>query len=141
MDIIDRMVFSDIPEGKQLNEKRIPLPHNHNDNDSRIAERMPSVETIKTVADAMKQLGDPSRLRIFWLLCHCEECVINIAAATDMSSPAVSHHLRLLKDAGLIIASRNGKEMYYRAADTDIVLKLHHTIEEIALISCPEFRE
>ena len=103
-----------------------------------IVSKMPKTETIQTVADAMKQLGDPSRLRIFWLLCHCEECVINIAAATEMSSPAVSHHLRLLKSAGLITANRNGKEMYYRAADTDIVLKLHHTIEEVARISCPE---
>ncbi len=120
-----------------MDKKRIMLPHNHNADDNRIAETMPSVETINAVADAMKQLGDPSRLRIFWLLCHCEECVINIAAATGMSSPAVSHHLRLLKDAGLIVSARNGKEMYYRAADTDIVLKLHHTIEEIARISCP----
>ncbi len=121
-----------------MNEKKIPLPHCHNAKDNRIIEEMPSLETIRTVADAMKQLGDPSRLRIFWLLCHCEECVINIAAATGMSSPAVSHHLKLLKDAGLIVANRNGKEMYYRAADTDIVLKLHHTIEEVARISCPE---
>ncbi len=121
-----------------MNQKRIPLPHDHNINENRIVEEMPSIETIRTVADAMKQLGDPSRLRIFWILCHCEECVINIAAMTDMSSPAVSHHLKLLKDAGLIVANRNGKEMYYRAADTDMVLKLHHTIEEVARISCPE---
>ena len=104
-----------------------------------IVSKMPKTETIQTVADAMKQLGDPSRLRIFWLLCHCEECVINIAAATEMSSPAVSHHLRLLKGAGLITANRNGKEMYYRAADTPMVNKLHHTIEEIAKISCPDW--
>ncbi|MBQ3928684.1 MAG: winged helix-turn-helix transcriptional regulator, partial [Clostridia bacterium] len=85
-----------------------------------LMEHIPTVETIRTVAEAMKQLGDPSRLRIFWLLCHCEECVINIAAATDMTSPAVSHHLRLLKGAGLITSRRDGKEMYYRAADTEM---------------------
>ena len=107
-------------------------------NENEIMKKMPSGETVQTVADALKQLGDPSRLRIFWLLCHCEECVINIASATEMSSPAVSHHLRLLKNAKLISATRHGKEMYYRAADTDIVLKLHHTIEEVARISCPE---
>lgn len=118
--------------------KKIPLPHQHNIKDNRIIEEMPSLETITAVADAMNQLGNPSRLRIFWLLCHCEECVINIAAATDMSSPAVSHHLKLLKEAGLIVSARHGKEMYYRAADTDMVLKLHHTIEEVARISCPE---
>lgn len=121
-----------------MEHKKIHLPHDHHSENSQLAERIPSIETIKTVADAMKQLGDPSRLRIFWLLCHCEECVINIAAATGMSSPAVSHHLKLLKDAGLIVSSRNGKEMYYKAADTDMVLKLHLTIEEIARISCPK---
>ncbi len=110
----------------------------HKITDTELIENIPATETIQTVADAMKQLGDPSRLRIFWLLCHCEECVINIAAATDMTSPAVSHHLRLLKSAGLIISRRDGKEMYYRAADTEIVLKLHHTIEDIARISCPQ---
>jgi len=118
--------------------KKIPLPHQHNIKDNRIVEEMPSLDTITAVADAMNQLGNPSRLRIFWLLCHCEECVINIAAATEMSSPAVSHHLKLLKEAGLIVATRHGKEMYYRAADTDMVLKLHHTIEEVARISCPD---
>lgn len=114
------------------------LPHDHNEGNTDIFGSMPDIETVRTVAEAMKQLGDPSRLRIFWLLCHCEECVINIAAATDMSSPAVSHHLRLLKGAGLIVSARRGKEMYYKAADTPITEKLHHTIEEIAMISCPE---
>ena len=114
------------------------LPHDHSRGGKDFLGSMPGTETVRTVAEAMKQLGDPSRLRIFWLLCHCEECVINIAAATDMSSPAVSHHLRLLKSAGLIISERHGKEMYYRAADTPITEKLHHTIEEIAMISCPE---
>ncbi len=117
---------------------KIQLPHDHGSCQSSVIECMPDTETVKTVAEAMKQLGDPSRLRIFWLLCHCEECVINIAVATGMSSPAVSHHLRLLKNAGLIISNRHGKEMYYRAADTEITDKLHHTIEEIARISCPK---
>lgn len=124
-----------------MSEHNFTLPHNHSMNETNIVEKMPKTETIQTVADAMKQLGDPSRLRIFWLLCHCEECVINIAAATEMSSPAVSHHLRLLKNAGLITAKRNGKEMYYRAADTPMVDKLHHTIEEIARISCPDWHD
>ena len=115
------------------------LPHSHYQNKKEWMKKMPQADTVQAVADAMKQLGDPSRLRIFWLLCHCEECVINIAAATDMSSPAVSHHLRLLKSAGLIISERHGKEMYYRAADTPITEKLHHTIEEIAKISCPDW--
>ena len=125
-----------------MSETKKHLPHvhhdhNHHDHEETLAANIPDNETVKTVAEAMKQLGDPSRLRIFWFLCHCEECVINIASATDMSSPAVSHHLRLLKSAGLVVSQRNGKEMYYRAADSAIAEKLHHTIEEVAMISCP----
>lgn len=62
---------------------------------------------------------------------------MNIAALTEMSSSAVSHHLRLLKSAGLIVSRREGKEMYYTAADTEIVDALHRTFEEVARISCP----
>ncbi|MDY6342672.1 MAG: metalloregulator ArsR/SmtB family transcription factor [Sphaerochaetaceae bacterium] len=116
------------------------LPHHHHDEkvQRRIVSDMPDNETIAAVSEALKQLGDPSRLRIFWLLCHTEECVLDIAALVGMSSPAVSHHLRLLKAAGLLETRRVGKEVYYRAADSDLVRKLHTTIEEVARISCPD---
>ena len=114
------------------------LPHQHDNRTEEILEHMPGPEDLDTVAGLMKQLGDPSRLRILWILCHVEECVINIAAMTEMSSPAVSHHLRLLKDGGLITARREGKEMYYRAADTPLARRLHHAVEEVLEISCPQ---
>ena len=63
--------------------------------------------------------------------------MINIAAYMQMSSPAISHHLRLLKTSGLITSRREGKEMYYRAAATPLVEELHHTIETVGRISCP----
>ena len=102
-----------------------------------LREKLPSTGEIQSVADAMRQLGDSSRLRIFWVLCHCEECVMGLSALVEMSSPAVSHHLRLLKSAGLIVSRRQGKEMYYRAADTEAAQVLHHTIEQLAALSCP----
>lgn len=101
-------------------------------------EHIPSVEEMQTVAMAMKHLGDPVRLRIFWILCHHEVCVMELAEMTQMSSPAVSHHLHLLKTANLIRSKRNGKEMYYRAYDSELVNFLHHTIEDIAKITCPQ---
>ena len=61
----------------------------------------------------------------------------DIAAYVHMSSPAVSHHLRLLKAAGLIVSRRDGKEMLYKAADSVLVDELHRTIEKIGEISCP----
>ncbi|WP_462363972.1 ArsR/SmtB family transcription factor, partial [Pyramidobacter porci] len=75
--------------------------------------------------------------RVFWLLCHGEECVINISALMEMSSPAVSHHLRLLKAAGLIVSRREGKEVYYRAAASDTAAMLHRAIEELMSMVCP----
>ena len=111
--------------------------HNHHHLDETYSVHAPSVEIIETVAEALKQLGDPSRLHIYWLLCHTEACVIEIANAVEMSSPAVSHHLRVLKQAGLIVSTRNGKEMFYKAADTELAQAMHHTIEKLAKISCP----
>ena len=126
-----------MPSNKK-DEKEIPLPHHHAENEEKVIEGMPSDNAILSVSGILKWLGDPSRLRIFWLLCHCEECVINIAALTNMSSPAVLHHLRLLKASGLIVSRREGREMYYKAADTEMVNSLHTTIESIADISCPK---
>ena len=113
------------------------LPHDHNQTLEHQFDHMPSVENFQMVADIFKQMGDGSRVRIFWLLCHCEECVTNLSAMVDMSSPAVSHHLRQLKNSGLIVSRREGKEVYYRAADTETAQLLHHMIEKVVQIACP----
>ena len=48
------------------------LPHDHGYNEKKVAEHMPTEEEIAGVSEAMKQLGDPSRLRIFWHCCSCQ---------------------------------------------------------------------
>ena len=120
-----------------MEEKAIHLPHDHGTRGERIIRAMPSAGEIEEIAHVLAHLGDPSRLRIFWLLCHCEECVMDIAALTGMSSSAVSHHLRLLKNSGLIVSRRSGKEMFYKAAETEMVASLHRSFEDVARISCP----
>ncbi len=116
----------------------IIIPHDHHhEAETAIAEHMPDPETFQTVSEVFKQIGDPSRLRIFWVLCHSEECVTNLSAIVGMSSPAASHHLRQLRAGGLIISRREGKEVYYRAADTREAKLLHHTIETMMAITCP----
>ena len=114
------------------------LPHDHGGDVSHVVEHMPRSEAFQVVADVFKLMDDTSRIRIFWLLCHCEECVINISALVEMSSPAVSHHLRQLKNGGLITSRRVGKEVYYKAADTPQARLLHHVIEELVEITCPD---
>ena len=112
------------------------LPHRHNQSMSQLMSHLPNIEEFQTTADIFKQLSDPTRIRIFWILCHCEECVINIASMMEMSSPAVAHHLRLLRSSGLIESRRDGKETYYRAVDSKKTQTLHHMIEKIMDISC-----
>lgn len=118
-------------------EHHCHLPHSHGTQLEYNTEKLPPLQDFATVADLFKKLDDGSRLRIFWLLCHGEECVINLSALMDMSSPAVSHHLKLLRSAGLIVSRREGKEVYYTAADTEAAQALHHTIENIMKITCP----
>jgi DNA-binding transcriptional ArsR family regulator len=67
-----------------------------------------------------------------------EECVINIASLMDMSTPAVSHHLKQLKAGNLIESRREGKEVYYKASDSKQSRYLHKAIEELMAIVCPQ---
>lgn len=121
-----------------MNNTELPHQHGENPEVAMIREQVNHVNNFQTVADIFKQLGDTTRIRIFWLLCHCEECVINISAMLEMSSPAVSHHLRPLKNSGLIVSRREGKEVYYRAADTPQSQLLHQMIEQVMEIACPK---
>ena len=113
------------------------LPHDHGPSSRHTLEHMPKSEEFLIISDLFKQLADPTRIRIFWLLCHCEECVMNLSALMEMSSPAVSHHLKQLKTAGLIVSRRDGKEVYYKAADTPAAAMLHTAIETLVKITCP----
>lgn len=120
---------------------KINLPHDHGQEiEKRLGDHMPKSGDFDIVSEIFRQLGDSSRIKIFWLLCHCEECVINISALVEMSSPAVSHHLKQLKASKLIVSKRNGKEVYYKAADTEQAEFLHLMIEKMVEISCPSDR-
>ena len=115
----------------------VQLPHDHGESAAHILSHMPEIKDFQLIADILKLLGDGSRIRIFWILCHCEECVVNLSAMVDMSSPAVSHHLKQLKAGGLIVSRRAGKEVYYKAADTRQARLLHDMTEKLMEIACP----
>ncbi len=114
--------------------------HNHNEYShfDELKHEISRTDDFQNVADTFKLLDDNTRLRIFFILCHTEECVTNVAAIMDMSTPAVSHHLKMLKSAGLILARRMGKEVFYKAADSPIAQQLHKYIESIMDIVCPK---
>ena len=115
-------------------------PHEHTQDKlhQNLAQRLSQVQDFQVMAELFKHLGDPTRLRIFWLLCHKEECVAGIASLLHMSAPAVSHHLRPLRVAGLIESHREGREVIYKASETVAAQTLHSMIEQVMQFACPE---
>ncbi len=123
---------------RKMHEFLLPHDHGNKTDSTKLREFLSYQAKFQGAAALFKMLDDESRIRIFWLLCHSEECAANIAALTDMSGPAASHHLKLLRSAGLIDKRRAGKETYYRAADTELSLLLHEALEKVMRIACPD---
>ena len=67
------------------------------------------------LAATFKALGDPTRVAIVNRLTTAEAvCVCDLTAAFDLSQPTISHHLKILRDAGLVESERRGTWAYYR---------------------------
>ncbi|WP_345811276.1 metalloregulator ArsR/SmtB family transcription factor [Paraburkholderia sp. PREW-6R] len=91
-----------------------------------------SQDTIVLLADVFRLLGDPTRLRIV-LTCLDERRAVGAIAQTLALSPSlVSHHLRLLRAARIVRAERQGKQVFYLAADRHISAMLAGMLEHVA---------
>jgi len=74
-----------------------------------------ATEDASALADKFKALADPARVVIVNRLAAADEvCVCDLNAALELSQPTVSHHLRVLRDAGLVESSRRGTWAFYR---------------------------
>ncbi len=77
-----------------------------------------SAEQAEQVAPLLKALGDPVRLRLMSLVASHpggETCVCDLTSAFDLSQPTISHHLKVLHEAGLLAREKRGVWVYYRA--------------------------
>jgi ArsR family transcriptional regulator, arsenate/arsenite/antimonite-responsive transcriptional repressor len=73
------------------------------------------VEEREALAARFKALADPTRVAIVNRLAGCDECcVCDLTAAFDLAQPTISHHLKVLRDAGLVQATKRGTWAYYR---------------------------
>lgn len=113
--------------------------HQHATNMPKLLEVMPAAPRFSEATEIFQQLCDPTRLRILWLLAHCEECVNDIAVAVNMSTSAVSHHLRGLRQSGLLINRRSGKEVYYKLAESPEAKLIHKMIDDVFEMTCPNY--
>jgi ArsR family transcriptional regulator, arsenate/arsenite/antimonite-responsive transcriptional repressor len=80
-----------------------------------------SAEQAEQVAPLLKALADPVRLRLMSLVASHEggeACVCDLTDAFDLSQPTISHHLKVLHEAGLLEREKRGVWVYYRAQAT-----------------------
>jgi ArsR family transcriptional regulator, zinc-responsive transcriptional repressor len=75
-------------------------------------------KTMQRAAILLKQVSDPTRLRVVSLLSEGERHVGGLCDQFDMSQPAVSHHLALLRHGGIVDRRRQGKNNFYSLTDT-----------------------
>ncbi|HYN92754.1 MAG TPA: metalloregulator ArsR/SmtB family transcription factor [Pilimelia sp.] len=83
-----------------------------------IAQQRIPAETAAMLAPAFKALGDPVRLRLMSMIASApdgEMCVCDLTPAFQLSGPTISHHLKTLREAGLVDSDRRGTWVYYRA--------------------------
>jgi ArsR family transcriptional regulator len=83
-------------------------------------------------AELFKALADPHRLKIFATVARAinEVCVCDLTAGLPLEQPTVSHHLRVLRESGLLLSERRGTWVYYRLAPGALDV-LHHALDSL----------
>ena len=86
----------------------------------RVEAGLPDEESLYDLAELFKVFGDTTRIRILYVLFESEMCVCDIAEILNMTQSAISHQLRVLKQARLVRSRREGKQIYYFLADEHV---------------------
>lgn len=92
---------------------------------------MPDEEQLYDLAELFKMFGDTTRIRILYVLFEAEMCVCDIAELLNMTQSAISHQLRLLKQAKLVKNRREGKTVYYSLADDHVRTIIYQGMEHV----------
>ena len=105
--------------------------HVHEELAEKVQSELPEMEKLLRLADLFKVFGDGTRVRILFVLLKAEVCVCDIARLLGMTQSAVSHQLRILKQAQLIGARRDGKTIFYSLADDHVATLLKQGMEHV----------
>ncbi|MDD6214917.1 MAG: metalloregulator ArsR/SmtB family transcription factor [Firmicutes bacterium] len=98
----------------------------------RLKNEAPSPELLEDLTDVFKVFGDTTRIKILWTLFDSEICVADISDKIGMSQSAISHQLRILKQARLIKARREGKNTFYSLSDDHVKRIIEQVIIHIS---------
>jgi DNA-binding transcriptional ArsR family regulator len=117
-----------------LNEEVCQTPCVHDIEVARSRSKMPEGGLLENLGEFFKVLGDFTRVRIVSALISGELCVCDIAAILEMSVSAVSHQLRVLRQAKIVRTRRDGKQIFYSIEDHHVgilvTVALEHLREE-----------
>lgn len=92
----------------------------HDDIVENIRQKMLKEDTLNSLADFFKVLGDTTRIKIIYALFQSEMCVCDIASLLNMTQSAISHQLRVLKSSRFVKYRKEGKVVYYSLDDEHI---------------------
>lgn len=92
----------------------------HHDVVEKVVAHMLDDELLQNLAGFFKLFGHPTRVRMLQALLISEMCVCDLSYALNMTQSAISHQLRLLKDANLVKSRKAGKSVYYSLSDNHI---------------------
>ena len=103
----------------------------HEDVVRRVLEQQPADEYLYDLAELFKVFGDSTRIRILYALFESELCVNDIAQLLNLGQSAVSHQLKILKDAKLVRFRREGKIIFYALDDDHVRNMLSMGMEHV----------
>lgn len=105
--------------------------HVHEDIVDAVSKNMPDEEELFDLAEFYKVFGDSTRIKILYVLFEAEMCVCDIARLLNMTVSAISHQLRVLKNARLVKQRRDGKTVFYSLADDHVRTIISMGVEHI----------
>ena len=105
--------------------------HAHEDIVKKVQNTMPDEEELYDLAELYKVFADSTRIKILYVLFESEMCVCDIALLLEMSQSAISHQLRVLKQAKLVKFRRDGKTIFYSLSDEHVRTIIDQGIEHI----------
>lgn len=88
--------------------------------DGCVISELPDTDTLYDLAELFKVFGDSTRIRILAALLEKEMCVYHLSEELEMGQSAISHQLRILRAAGLVKATQQGKQKLYSLDDDHV---------------------